>query len=231
MNSREKEQLKVDFEKQILESKLEIQEQTFRHISQEIHDNIGQVLSLAKLTLNNLYASPPEVLKEKIDSSRDLIGKAIVDLRNLSKSLNTDYIKEMGLLRSVEYELEMLGKASSFDIELNTDGTMYRLEHRQELIIFRIFQEVLQNIIKHSNASRIQVLFCYQPESFHLEIADDGKGFDVSRLNGNVKDSSGMGLRNIDYRAKMIAADFSVTSDPVAGGTTVKIKFAITTIN
>ena len=87
---REKEQLKVDFEKQILESKLEIQEQTFRNISQEIHDNIGQVLSLAKLTINTMDVNDTTILKTKIDNSKSLVGKAIEDLRNLSRNLNTE---------------------------------------------------------------------------------------------------------------------------------------------
>ena len=225
---REKEQLKVDFEKQILESKLEIQEQTFKNISQEIHDNIGQVLSLAKLTINTMNADNREVLKEKIDSSKELVGKAIKDLRNLSKSLNPDYVTDMGLERSIEYELELLKKASPYQVDLFREGESYRLEDKQELIIFRIFQEVLQNIIKHSNASGIQVYFYYHPDSFTLKVSDDGHGFDVLHINGSDKEASGggLGLRNIDYRARLISADFTVESQQ-GKGTTVKIRLPL----
>src|SRR5215213_4553470 len=99
---REKEQLKVAFEKEILESKLEIQEQTLKNVSQEIHDNIGQILSLAKLTINTMNHTEPETLQEKINDSKQLVGKAIQDLRDLSKSLDTDYVTQMGLIKSIE---------------------------------------------------------------------------------------------------------------------------------
>jgi signal transduction histidine kinase len=225
---REKEQLKVDFEKQILESKLEIQEHTLKHISQEIHDNIGQVLSLVKLTINTMNTSNPDLLKEKIDRSRELVGKAIKDLRSLSKSLHTDYVTDMGLFKSVEYELELLSNASSIEVDLVMEGNAYRLEQKQELIIFRIFQEVIQNIIKHSNATRVRVGFIYTLSAFQVEIADNGNGFDVSGMNGKKEEGSagGIGLRNMENRAKLISADFKIESQP-GKGTSVAIQLRL----
>jgi signal transduction histidine kinase len=195
-----------------------------KNISQEIHDNIGQVLSLAKLTINTMNADNTETLKEKISNSKELITKAIQDLRNLSKTLNTDNITDLGLLRSVEYELDLLRKASSYQIDIYLEGETYRLEHKQELIIFRIFQEAIQNIIKHSHATRISVNFLYGPSQFELKISDDGAGFDT-RLNGQHKKDlgGGMGLRNIDYRSRLIYADCSIESSP-GKGTILRIK-------
>ena len=222
---REKEQLKIDFERQILESKLEIQEQTFRNISQEIHDNIGQALSLVKLTVNTMQSAEPLVLQQKIQSCRELITKAIQDLRNLSKSLNTDYVSEMGLLRSVEYELEMLKHASSIKVELKIEGEPYRLDHKKELIIFRIFQELLQNIIKHANATAILVEFIFDSRFFYLQVTDNGIGFQLQQVNsiGGRSQASGLGLRNMDHRARLITGEFILDSNP-GKGTTVKLK-------
>jgi two-component system, NarL family, sensor kinase len=222
---REKEQLKTDFEKQILESKLEIQEQTFRNISQEIHDNIGQVLSLVKLTVNTMQSAEPVVLQQKVQSCRELITKAIQDLRNLSKSLNTDYVSEMGLLRSVEYELEMLQHASSIKVELRIEGEPYRLEQKKELIIFRIFQELLQNIIKHANATAVVVQFTFHSHFFYLQVADNGTGFQIKQPDNNDGRSqpSGLGLRNMNHRARLITAEFTLDSSP-GKGTTVNLK-------
>src|SRR5450432_3144896 len=135
---RDKEQLRVTFEKEILESKLEIQEQTLKNISQEIHDNIGQVLSLVKLNINTMNCAEPQTLQVKIDDSKYLITKAIQDLRDLSKSLNTDYVTDLGLIRSVECELELIQKTGSHKIQFNIEGEVYRLEKQQELIFFRI---------------------------------------------------------------------------------------------
>src|SRR3954465_10865734 len=92
--------LKARYERTLFESQLEIQEQTFRNISQEIHDNIGQVLSLAKLNLNTMHVGDPDNSKDKISNTTELLTKAIKDLRDLSRLLHPDYLQEMGLENS-----------------------------------------------------------------------------------------------------------------------------------
>src|SRR6478672_13341252 len=101
--------LKAQYERTILQSQLEIQEQTFRNISQEIHDNIGQVLSLAKLNLNTI---PHEGSTDKILLTEELLGKAINDLRDLSKSLHPEKISDIGLVNATRHELFIFQKAS-----------------------------------------------------------------------------------------------------------------------
>lgn len=223
----EKSNMRMNFEKELFQTQLEIQEQTFKNISQEIHDNIGQVLSLVKLNINTMDSNQPAPLQEKIDNSRTLISKAIQDLRDLSKSLNTDYVIEQGLMRSIEYELEMIRKTGSYEIEFDTNGKAYRLEQQQELIIFRIVQEILHNIIKHAKATKINVMASFQPEIFMLAIADNGNGFDVSKIGSENYDGFGLGIRNMHNRAEMIHADFKLTSS-LQEGTTVTLTLPIT---
>jgi signal transduction histidine kinase len=207
--AREKEQLKVDFEKQILESKLEIQEQTFKNISQEIHDNIGQMLSLAKLTMSTTDFQEPALAAEKIDQSRRLVSKAIEDLRNLSRNLNTEYITDLGLAVSIENEIRLLKNASAIQADTSVHGEIFRLSNQQELIIYRIFQEVLQNIIRHSKASSMLIRFHYKPDAFALEIEDNGIGFSNPAV--------GIGLKNIQHRANLISATCIINSVPGRG--------------
>ena len=111
-NKRKRMQLndRVKFQQTLLQTQLEIQEQTLKNISQEIHDNIGQALSLAKLNLNTMLVTNDESLQQKILNSKELVSKAITDLRDLSRSLDTDYVQEMGLQRAIEYELELIKK-------------------------------------------------------------------------------------------------------------------------
>jgi len=105
----ERKQLKADYEKEILESRLEIQEQTMKSISQEVHDNIGQVLSVAKLNLTMVNVDESgEMIQEKINNVSELLRQAIQDLRDLSKSLHSDVIAEKGLLKAIENELLMI---------------------------------------------------------------------------------------------------------------------------
>lgn len=222
----EREQLKVAFEKEILESRLEIQEQTMKNISQEIHDNIGQVLSLVKLNLNSMNCNDQQALQERIKDSSLLVRQAIQDLRDLSKSLHTDIIKEKGLIRSIENEFELLKKAGGYKTTIIQEGTPFALSHQHELILFRVFQEVLNNIIKHAHASMIMVKICYS-DLFELEIKDDGQGFDSSYLNENHQ--SGLGIRNMRNRTRVIGADFSINSE-TGSGTSVKICLPVPTL-
>ena len=221
---REKDQLKTKFEKEILETQLEIQEQTLKNISQEIHDNIGQVLSLAKLNLATTDLSQPDLLSQKIDDSKNLVGKAIQDLRDLSKSMNTDYVTEMGLARSIEYELEMIKKTGSFETDLEIEGTVCKLEPQKELILFRIVQEVLNNIIKHSKATKIEVRLQYQPDIFSMQISDNGDGFDLNFLKESSK--FGLGIKSMHNRGHLIGADFQITS-ALEKGTTAHISLPL----
>jgi signal transduction histidine kinase len=128
---REREQLKLSYERELLKSQLEIQEQTFKHISQEIHDNIGQMLSLAKLNLSTMDPSQPHVLEQKISDSKKLVGQAIYDLRNLSHGLSTDYIAEMGLARAIEHELEMIRKSGDYETFFEWDGKPYPIDKQR----------------------------------------------------------------------------------------------------
>jgi two-component system, NarL family, sensor kinase len=223
----EKDQLELKFQQTLLRTQLEIQEQTLKNISQEIHDNIGQALSLAKLNLNTMPATTDEVLKQKISTSKELVSKAIVDLRDLSRSLNTDYVVDMGLQRAVEYELELITKSTGIKTSLEIEGSTYRLDKQKELILFRIVQEVFNNIVKHSAAKNIFAVIRYGETFLELKITDDGKGVNLQPLNEEANNTFGLGIRNMHSRAKLIGADFRMTSS-IGKGTEVKINLPIT---
>ena len=219
---KEKEVMKSIFQQTLLQAQLEIQEQTLKNISQEIHDNIGQALSLAKLNLNTMPPTNDEALQQKILNSKELISKAIVDLRDLSRSLDTDYVQEMGLQRAIEYELEMIKKTGTIETSMIVEGSLFRLEKQKELILFRIVQETFNNIIKHAGAKSIKVNINYAASAFTLVINDDGKGVNLQPLNEGENNNFGLGIRNMHSRAKLIGADFKMSSI-IDGGTEVKI--------
>lgn len=225
-NILEKQQLQSQFQKELLQTQLEIQEQTLKNISQEIHDNIGQALSLAKLNLNTMPEMSDEATQQKIVNSKQLVSKAITDLRDLSRSLDTDYVQEMGLQRAIEYEMEMIKKTGVVDTTLFVDGSLFRLEKQKELILFRIVQETFNNILKHSGATKIEVKINYAPALFTLAIKDDGKGVNLQPLNESNNSSFGLGIRNMHSRAKLIGADF-IMSSTLGEGTEVKINLPI----
>ena len=217
----EKKQMEYQYQQTLLQTQLEIQEQTLKNISQEIHDNIGQALSLAKLNLNTMPPTNDEALQQKILNSKELVSKAITDLRDLSRSLDTDYVQEMGLQRAIEYELEMIKKTGTVETSMIVEGAMFRLEKQKELILFRIVQETFNNILKHASAKTINVNINYG-DAFTLVIKDDGKGVNLDPLNEGKNNNFGLGIRNMHSRAKLIGAEFNMNS-VIGKGTEVEI--------
>ncbi len=213
----ENQKIKKDFEQTLLNTQLEIQEQTLMHISREIHDNIGQVLSLARLQLHVLSEGPSE---EVIDYTDNLLEKAITDLRSLSHSLNTNSIKENGFAASVEKILEQFEKTGKFKTTFyNEMGFTISDDHG--IILYRIIQEVLNNIVKHAQATEINIRIEKPDEQTIISIADNGKGFNPAKRQST---NDGIGIRNIKDRALIIGAKLSLISQD-NHGTTVRIIF------
>ncbi len=175
-NSQEKAALQAQFEHEILNVENEIKEETMRYISRELHDNVVQMLSLVKIQLNNLQQDA--TLASKITQPKEYLTAAIGDLRALSKTLNTDNILHEGLAKTIGFELKRIEKATALFIEWREQGEIYRLNAKQEIVVFRIFQELIQNILKHAHAKNIKVLLEENDSFFKIEVEDDGVGFD-----------------------------------------------------
>jgi two-component system NarL family sensor kinase len=205
-----------NFQQTLLQSQLEIQEKTLKNISQEIHDNIGQVLSLVKLNLYTMDIADNDNIITKIENSKELVSKAITDLRDLSHSMNTDYIEEKGLVKAIEYELEMIKRTGSHTIIFEFYGKIIPLPKQKELIVFRIIQEALHNIIKHANAEKIEMTVKYIETNLEISIQDNGKGFDVRNSNKSNL-NNGLGISNMLQRAELINGDIKILSSAKSG--------------
>lgn len=208
----EQEQLKSAFHQELLKTQIEMQEQTLNYVSREIHDNITQVLSFVKLNLamtGNVDESQKAI---KIDESRKLVSQAIGDLRDLSKSLSFEHIAQLGLVKTITIEVERLNKSSIMEASVDVEGQVISLGDERELVLFRIFQEALNNSLKHSGAKQFKIGLQYSPHLFNLTIADDGAGFAYDALK-----SGGSGLRNMQNRAALIGGAAKISSEPGMG--------------
>ena len=206
--------MQTQFSQALLQTQLEIQEQTLKTISEEIHDNVGQVLSLAKLNLNTLEYNT----EQKLEDTKQLISKAINDLRDLSRSMHGDRIAELGLQQSLTDELQILQNSGEFETHLKTAGENYKLPPQKEMVIFRIVQEALNNAIKHAKAKNISLLLNYQPEVFVLTVQDDGIGFDSDKVQ-----NKGIGLKSMQNRVQLIGGTCTLQSTP-SNGTSITIE-------
>lgn len=218
--------MKEEYEREALKSQLEIQEETFKNIGQELHDNIGQMLSVVKLSLAVLPMNDQHEAYEPVQGARQVLNKAMIDLANLTKSLHTDRIAQIGLAESIHFELENINRTGLLDIEFSISGIEQSLEDQKGIVLFRIFQENLNNILKHSKAKKIQVTLIYHDDRFIMKIVDDGVGFNVTEKKNSTSSAAGVGLKSIFNRAKLIGADIEMQSEQ-GRGTVVTIQLPL----
>jgi two-component system, NarL family, sensor kinase len=210
--------MEAQHQQALLQTQIEIQEQTLKTISQEIHDNIGQVLSLAKLNLNTLQFN--DVVK--LNDTKQLVSKAINDLRDLSRSLHGDKIAELGLQESIANELKILQNTGQYQTQLKVSGKAYKLTPQTEMVLFRIVQEALNNIVKHALAKTITAHINYEPDAYSLTIEDDGIGFISNELDVT---KTGIGLKSMQNRANLVRGFLQINATPNKGTTiTIQVK-------
>lgn len=198
--------LEHQFSQTLLSSQIEIQEQTLRNISQELHDNISQKLGLAKLQLNLIQANQPAV---NVSETKTVIMDAIEDIRALSKSMHPDRIGTMPLRESIEHEISMLKNASSALFNCTIDADPEIITPEQRIILFRIFQELLNNALKYSQATNVEVMFSIT-ENITLSVIDNGIGLPASYQKG-------IGHTSIQNRAGLLKGTFHLESIPGKG--------------
>jgi len=212
-HKKEKQDLEVKFSQTLLQSQIEIQEQTLQHISRELHDNLGQVASLIKINLNTLKLFKPEEIEEKIENTKDLTRQLITDIKSLSVKLGSDRIAQTGLYKALETEAERLNKTGQFFASYQQQGSMPLIDNDKAVIIYRMAQEILNNMVKHSQAKEIKILLTATEKNFKLAFTDNGIGFNTVEQNS----ATGAGLGNLKSRASLIKAQLHILSLPGTG--------------
>ncbi|MEX0274445.1 MAG: sensor histidine kinase [Flavobacteriaceae bacterium] len=194
-----------DYEKGLAETQIEIREETLRNISWELHDNIGQLMTLAKLQLQSQNGS--------LDSSgaEETISRAIQELRVLSRLINPEALKNLNLAEALQLEIERFNRLQFLEADLTVEGTPISIDPRNETIIFRILQEFFSNTIKHSRATHLFVGLEYTDKIISINADDNGVGFDADSA------FSGIGIKNMKSRAKLIGAKLDFYSEKDKG--------------
>ena len=208
--------LKIIHENDKLKTQIQVQEATFQFISREIHDNIGQKISLAKLHLNTLSGSENDILQNIIQ----ILTESLNDLRDLSRSMSSEFISNNGFIKALENEIQQLSKIERYNFKLTITGNPVFFNSEKDVILFRIVQESLANIIKHSEATQIHFNLHYTQKYMQIEIVDNGVGF----IPSEKPDSNG--IKNITSRAKLLDGIAEFISVP-GKGTIVKVKIPI----
>jgi len=218
---REREALKHFYESELLRSQLEIQEQTMQGVAQEIHDNVGQVLALVKINLNTLPETGDAKTKEKLFNTRELLNRAIADLRGLSKSLHGENRLGAGLAAALRAEVQGITNSGVVLATVEESGAELSLDPQPELLLFRITQELVHNALKHAQAKNLRVSLDCSDGQFTLTVVDDGIGFDPQQVGQLKEGERGMGLESMRNRSRLIGAELTIRSTVGQGTTAV----------
>ena len=213
--------LRNEYDRELLKTQLEIQSQTFETISRELHDNVGTLLSIAMVHLRSLPETDIGMISAKMVEVEGLMNEAMDTLRDISRSLNPETITRTGWQQSFFNELERINRSKLFTINTAVSGIPFAIENNKQIILFRILQEAMNNIVKHAEATEVFVEVKYIDEELNISIRDNGKGMDHENL---LSSAGGSGIHNMNARALMLPAVLKVDSER-GNGTTIFIRY------
>lgn len=206
------------FEQEILKTEMEVKEQTLQTIATDLHDNIGQLLSLTHATLSSINFQDQPKSEQKIATALNFVNTSVKDLRQLAKLLQAENLLQQGLVKAIEQEVNWFEKTGQFEIQfLNRIDHELPISNNKSLFLFRLIQETISNIIKHAEANAVSIEIGQSNKLFYCKVTDDGKGFDIAKL-AEEKDR-GLGISNMKKRAALIGGKLYITSSPNEGTT------------
>jgi PAS domain S-box-containing protein len=201
----------IQRQQEVAKAVIDAQEKERATLGRELHDNINQMLTMAKLHLN-CAKDTPALQDDMITRSLDTVSNAIEEIRRLSKSMIESFHEEVGLEFSLTDLIEKVRLAQPFTISLYfAVPDEPQLDDKLKMTIFRIVQEQLNNSIKHANATEVQIAIVQKNRQLLITIADDGNGFDTTQKR------KGIGITNIISRAELFNGYVKIESSPGKG--------------
>lgn len=211
----EKEQMEENFNNELIKTQHEIREQTMQTIGADLHDNVGQLLSLTSFTLKSIAYGEPDTMMKKVTDAIELTSRSIQEMRLLGKLLQGEQLIGIGLTEAIKQEVKWLEKTGQYHVNYHDEGLSgLTANPEKDLIVFRIVQEVLNNAIKHAQATAIGITLSYHSGQLQLNITDNGIGFNLAEIQAG---QMGMGLQNIHKRAVLIGGQTTINSAPGEG--------------
>ena len=215
-------QQEIVHQKELLTTEMEIQVQTMQHIGREIHDNVGQKLTLASLYTQQLaYEEKTADISEKIENIGEIINQSLKELRHLSKSLTDNSIEKDTIAHLLKQEFERIKELKKFKVNLDITNEELNLSYRTKSVVLRVAQEFLQNSIKYANCKMLSISVKKIGNKLKIVLSDDGVGFDIGHTREN-----GIGLINMKKRVELIGGT-SLLQSSKDKGTTLAIEILI----
>ena len=204
-------QVKQDQQKEILRNTIQAQEKERKRIAQDLHDEVGAMLSVVKLNIGRIEKQSEDKARQVAGETKSYLDEVITQVRGISRSLLPPSLEKLGLFSAIEDMANWVNKADEVKVACWKSGEAYRIDVKTELAIFRVVQEMVNNAIKHAEAETIFVNVRFA-SGISVVVCDNGKGFDL-----NEKMATGLGLKNLESRTEMVGARFKLKSKPGKG--------------
>lgn len=206
-NSLKIQELEKDLQIQSMTAMISGQEQERERIARDLHDSLGGMLSAIKVQFDSIQNENPEIQEIKLyNNANKQLDLACDEVRNIAQNLGSESLNKFGLITAIEDLLERIKSFTKLEIDFQTYGNLEIKSSQNELLIYRIIQELLNNVVKHAQAKEILLQINAQENQINIMLEDDGIGF-------NPEDAKlGMGLKNIKSRIKFLNGKFSIDS-------------------
>lgn len=205
--------IKTEQQKELLRVSLLVQERERKRLAEDLHDEIGAMLSAIKINLSRFEKSAPSEASRQITAElRENLDNVIYYIRRITRSMLPPALEKFGVGKALNDMILWLNKTETFDITFQEYGDVKRFDLDREMAVFRIFQELLTNSVNYSDASSMDITFRYSDEYLCAVLQDNGIGYNISEARGK-----GLGLQNIEGRANAINARLKLKSKPGKG--------------
>lgn len=210
-------QIKQDQQEEILRNTIQAQEKERKRIAQDLHDEVGAMLSVVKLNVSRIERkSEEEQAKALAGETKNYLDDVITQVRRISRALLPPSLEKLGLFFALEELANWVNKSDEIKIECWKGGEQFRFDSKEELSIFRVVQELMNNAIKHSGASLVKVNVRFVNSTMAVSLSDNGKGFNLEEMT-----STGLGLKNLESRTELVGARFKMKSVEGKGTTAI----------
>ncbi len=218
----ERAQEREDLQRQRFSAVIEAEENERSRVAKDLHDGLGQLISTAKLGLTAVSLHSHDPQNQLLNNSISVLDRATQEVRSIAHNLMPAALTELGLHAALEDMVEKINDAKLMNVQLNMTGIDQRLPGTVEVAVYRVIQEVINNMLKHSRADQIQVNLTRTGNALNLSIADNGVGFEKEMITR----SKGLGWKSVFSRIALLNGNIEVDTRPGAG-TSVSIQFAI----
>jgi len=213
------EQLKVqklefEYQQKMMEAALESQENERRRVAGDLHDSIGGMLSTIRVGLTTLAKQMAD--PQNMEQPKQMLDDTIKSVRSLSLDLMPATLEKFGLVQAVKELCDRFQAVSLVPVLFQEQGEVPELHPKKELMIFRVAQELVNNALKHSQATSVHVTMGGN-DKFEMIVEDNGVGFDLDSVRSQAKNGQGLGLFNIENRIRILSAKLEIDTQPGKG--------------